>query len=54
MKKTVQKKYWYKHYITFCPVCGRGKTEKYRVYGKKPSDYGLRVETQEVYDWCNE
>ena len=33
------KKYWYRHHITECPVCGDCETNKERVYGEKPTTY---------------
>ena len=54
MKKKIIRKCWYKKHVTMCPVCGKEKVERERIYGKKPKDYNLRMTVLEVYDWCNE
>jgi len=46
MKNKSQKgKYYYKITITECVLCGRGKTIRERIYGKKPKDL------RKVYDY---
>ena len=35
----VKQKHWYKIYMDECVLCGRGGTERVRVYGEKPKDY---------------
>lgn len=49
-------KHWYKIYIGECPVCGRDKSFRVRVYGKKPPNPAKRylyMTLQECYDWCD-
>jgi len=45
MKKKKKKKYYYKITINECVLCGRGKTIRERIYGKKPKDL------RKVYDY---
>lgn len=50
-----KKKYWYKFYIGECPVCGKDKSYKERVYGEKPKDSKERYEhipDTQTYDGC--
>lgn len=42
--------HWYKLYIEVCPPCGRTRTYRVRVYGKKPLQEVLRYEYTHV--WC--
>ncbi len=48
-------KHWYRIYIGECPVCGRDKSYKERVYGEKPEDrneiYKYLSDFQ-TYDHC--
>lgn len=51
------KKYWYRFYWGECPVCGRDKSYKERVYGKKPKNHDKRhiqLSEFETYDHCVE
>jgi len=34
-----KKKHWYKQYLGSCPVCGKDKSYRERVYGKKPKSF---------------
>jgi hypothetical protein len=34
--------HWYRMYIGECPVCGRDKSYRERVYGTRPSDRDMR------------
>jgi hypothetical protein len=34
----MKKKYWYRMYFGECPLCGRSKSYRERVYGEKPED----------------
>ena len=52
MKKT-SRPHWYKLYISECPVCGRGYTERERVYGQKPNDISKRYIYNVTWDYCN-
>lgn len=45
--------YWYKQYITECPVCGREDSWKERQYTIKPKNSNLRYFFEQVYDWCD-
>lgn len=38
------KKHWYKIYLGECPVCGRDKSSRERVYGERPEDPKDRYE----------
>jgi hypothetical protein len=52
-KRRPHKKHWYKRTITECPVCGRGKDYRERVYGEKPEDPKEIYKYEVHYDWCN-
>ena len=52
----VKKPHWYRMYVGECPVCGRDKSFKERVYGKKPKNYKKRyvyLSQMETYDYCD-
>lgn len=47
--------YWYRIHVGECPVCGRGKGYRERVYGPRPKDPKARYRTMpdsETYDHC--
>lgn len=46
-------KYWYMTYIDECPVCGRGNTERKRMYTPKPENPADRYEYCVNYDYCD-
>ena len=49
-------RYWYKFYIGECPLCGRNKGYKIRMYSKKPKSPQKRIEwisNNETYDYCD-
>jgi hypothetical protein len=51
------KEHWYKYYIGECPVCGKDKSFKKRVYGKKPKSDKKRyvyLSDHACYDYCLE
>ena len=51
------KKYWYRIYIGECPVCGRSKSYRERVYSPRPEkreDRYVWLSDQETYDGCIE
>lgn len=57
MTKKENKKgsYYYIQYIGECPVCGKNKSYKKRVYGKKPKEYNkthILLSYAETYDHC--
>ena len=37
-KNKKKRKYWYKQYSGFCPICGSETKYKERIYGEKPKD----------------
>ncbi len=45
--------YWYKRFITECPVCGRGDDYRERQYSERPEDPRDRVQYDQRYDWCD-
>lgn len=50
-------RYWYRHFCGECPVCGRDKSYRERVYGPKPRDHKKRyvqLSYMETYDHCLE
>jgi len=47
-----KKKYWYKFWYRYCPLCGRTQTFKERQYSGKPKDMRERHIFEEVFDWC--
>ncbi len=49
--------YWYRLYAGECPVCGRDRSYRQRVYGLRPLDVKDRVvylSQTETYDHCLE
>jgi hypothetical protein len=49
------KQHWYKTYVGGCPVCGRDKSYRIRVYGKRPkrlSSRYIQLSDRETYDDC--
>jgi hypothetical protein len=53
--KKPKRKYWYRIYVGECPVCGRYKGWRERVYGKRPKDIEKRyvqLSQNETYDHC--
>ena len=56
---TIQKLYkrhhphWYKIITEECPVCGRGRTTRERVYGSPPP-HQEKYEYHQTYDYCME
>lgn len=47
------KSHWYKIYIGECPVCGKDKSYRVRIYGKKPENSNERyVYLLNTYDYC--
>jgi hypothetical protein len=50
------KPHWYKFYFGECPVCGKDKSYKQRMYSKKPKDPTKRyvhMPYNQTYDGCN-
>lgn len=48
--------HWYKQHIGECPVCGRDKSFRERVYGERPEDPKDRyvyLSEQSCYDYCD-
>jgi len=51
------KEHWYKLFIGECPVCGKSKNYRMRVYGQKPEKLEKRIiylSDMETYDWCDD
>ena len=53
MKEITSKGYWYKRFISECPICGRGDDYRVRQYTPKPADPSERVVWDYNYDYCN-
>lgn len=53
LPETNSRKYWYKFYHHYCPVCGRENTYKVRMFTPKPDDVYERHEEVIDYDWCD-
>lgn len=50
-------RYWYRIYVGECPVCGKDKGYRERVYGDRPSDPKDRyvyLSNSETYDHCED
>jgi hypothetical protein len=50
-----RRRYWYRIYVGECPVCGKDKGYRERVYGPPPSDPRKRyvqMPDTETYDDC--
>ncbi len=46
--------HWYMRYITECPICGRGRDERTRMFTPKPDNPMDRVEFNGMaYDYCD-
>jgi hypothetical protein len=51
------KAHWYQQHIGACPVCGKDKSFRVRIYGKKPKSAKLRyiyLSDFQTYDHCLE
>jgi hypothetical protein len=56
-KRKLHKPHWYRLHIGECPVCGRDKSYRERVYGEKPKDSKDRIVwllDAQTYDHCLE
>lgn len=59
IKEEVQtpKTYWYRFHIGSCPVCGRDKSYKERVYDEsrpaEPNKRYIYLRDAETYDYCD-
>ena len=51
-KRKVKRPHWYKRHIGECPVCGKDKSYRERIYGKKPKDVQKCIEYFCGYDGC--
>jgi hypothetical protein len=50
-----KKKYWYRFTWGSCPQCGRDKSYKERIYGRKPKSLKkrhLHMSDYQAYDYC--
>jgi hypothetical protein len=56
-KRKATRPHWYRVYVGECPVCGREKGYRERVYGTPPKDPGKRrvwLPDTITYDHCLE
>jgi hypothetical protein len=56
MQRRKQKRHWYRRYVGECPVCGRDKGFRERVYGRRPKRPRNRIvylPDTETYDYCD-
>ena len=54
-RNAAARKYWYRLFVSECPVCGRDKSYRERVYSKRPRHPQKRIvfESQSAsYDGC--
>lgn len=54
-KRRKHEPHWYRQYIGECPVCGRDKSYRERVYGKRPEKLEDRIvylADSQTYDHC--
>ena len=54
-KRRKIRKHWYRMYVGECPVCGRDKSYRERVYGQKPRRAANRyvyLSDQSTYCGC--
>jgi hypothetical protein len=55
-KRRPAPRHWYRIFRGECPVCGRDKSYRVRVYGRPPRDrrksYG-HLPDMACYDWCD-
>ena len=55
MVRPKHRPHWYRVYLGECPVCGRNKSYRERVYGRRPKNPRKRVvylTDFETYDHC--
>lgn len=53
--KEEKPKFWYRIYVGECPVCGRDKGFRERVYGEKPAnpvERYVHLSDTQTYDHC--
>ncbi len=53
--KPLRRPYWYRMHYGECPVCGKDRSYRERVYGEKPKDARKRIvylPQTETYDHC--
>ncbi|MGH7178457.1 MAG: hypothetical protein ACREJC_13850 [Tepidisphaeraceae bacterium] len=53
----VKMRHWYRLHVGECPVCGRAKTRRERVYGEPPANPRERyvvIPDDEAYDHCDQ
>jgi hypothetical protein len=51
------RKFWMRIWIGECPLCGRDKGYRERVYGRKPKLWQNRyryISPEHCYDWCDQ
>lgn len=53
-KRKTKARFWFRLVTTECPVCGRGKSCRERVYGKRPKEPSKCYVYEELYDYCIE
>jgi hypothetical protein len=54
--KPKKRPHWYRIYTGECPVCGKDKSFRERVYGerpRRPADRYVRLPDQSTYDHCD-
>lgn len=54
-KRKAVKRHWYRMHFGECPVCGKDKSYRERVYGRKPSDKRkcvVYLPDSQTYDHC--
>jgi ribosomal protein L37E len=52
-KRKKLRKHWYFIDYDECPVCGRGKAYRTRMYNPKPKLQKNRSSWNVAYDWCD-
>ncbi len=55
-KQKTHRRHWYRVYVGECPICGRAKSFRLRVYGAPPRDRRKRyvqLSLQDSYDYCD-
>ena len=55
MKRKAKRPHWYLRHFGECPVCGKDKSYRERIYGKRPKDWRKRIvhlPDTATYDHC--
>lgn len=49
-----KKRYWYRIFVYYCPLCGKEDEYRERQYSRKPKNRDKRITIKEEYDHCDD